>query len=93
MPRDRKISKVVEPNFERDFKAMVKNDIGKQSVLDAFFVLCMVFDQIVSEDNTWFTIGLQKGGGTLQLTLHEGRDLTYANATDLQGWLSALRSL
>lgn len=93
MPRDRKQAKTVEPNFERDFKALVKNDIGKQSILDAFFVMCMVFDQVVTEENTWFTIGLQKSGATLQLTLHEGRDVTYANAVDLQGFLSEVRSL
>jgi len=93
MPRERKHTNAVEPNFEEEFKSLSKTKEGVQIILDAVFVLSQVIDQCISENDTWFTIGLQRGGGSVQLTLHEGRDMSYSNGRSLTEFLSSVRSL
>lgn len=93
MPRERKVRQVVEPNFEEEFKRLVKTKDGEQMVLDAMFVICQILDQCCTEDSTWFNVGLQQGGASIQVTLHEGRDKSFANGRNLVEFLSGIRSL
>lgn len=93
MPREKKTRAVVEPTFEEDFKRLVTQKQGQQDILDAMFVLCQIIDACITENDTWFNVGLQRGGSSVQLTLHEGRDSSYANGRSLSELLSAIRVL
>jgi len=93
MPRARKPRITAEPNFNADFRELVKSKEGVQQVLDFMEVLTEIIDDIISQDETWFNLGRHKGNHTLLLTLHEGKGLAWAGGPNLAQFLSEFEVL
>ena len=93
MPRTHAKTKGLEPDFASQFKSLVKTEAGKQMVLDAFFALSECIDEMVTEENTYITMGMSKNGTAITCTLHVGRMTYFAQGSDLQGLLSQIISL
>lgn len=83
MPRHSTPSKGVQPEFKDEFKVIVKTKDGQQLINDLVFTLCDILDDCVTEESTWFTVGLAKNGSQIMLTLHEGRMTYFAGGTSL----------
>lgn len=62
-------------------------------VLDAFYALSECIDEMITEENTYITMGMSKNETVITLTLHVGRMTYYAQGGDLQGLLSQIISL
>jgi len=78
MPREKKSIKGPEPDFEEEFKRIRKQE-NFLKLTDAFMLwFAQVCDESISEDGVWFNVGRRQDGSAVQLTLHEGRVVSFA---------------
>jgi hypothetical protein len=83
----------MEPEFADQAKLMRSDKEGALLLLDFAHVFAELLDLMISEENTYLTVGCAKDGSKIICTFHEGNITRYANGVDLRSLLTEFDTL
>jgi len=90
MPRNRTQPKGLEPDFNEQFKLLVKSVEGKQKLLDVMFMFCDCMNDMVTEKDAYLTWGMSKNGTVMNVVMHIGSMTWYATGASLEALLDGI---
>lgn len=93
MPRRPRVETVSEPNFERDARALVRKDEGRELLFEFAIQFATLLDSIISNTDTWMSIGMRRNSGQLLVTMRDGSTKSYAGGQELIGFLEEFMAL